>query len=128
MFVRGRGGVPFSVMGKRRWSFVGYVKEEVVLCLLCERGGGSLFVMGKRRWSFVGYVKEEVVLCLLWGRGGGPLLVGGKRKCSFGWLTSLTPSCLRRGTGGDLDTKRWGEEGDYTYRYIVNSRMTLALK
>ena len=31
-----------------------------------------------------------------------------KPKAAVGWLTYLTPSCLRRGSGGDRDPRRWG--------------------
>ena len=32
-----------------------------------------------------------------------------------GWLTCLTPSCLRRDTGGDRNSRtEIGEQGDYT--------------
>ena len=33
----------------------------------------------------------------------------------------LTPSCLRRGTCGDRDPRKWEKEGDYTKRYTQTS-------
>ena len=36
--------------------------------------------------------------------------------CLDQWLNGLTPSCLRRGTGGDRDPRRWGKrESIYIY-------------